>query len=117
GFVVIRGIIILASSTSDDSARAAIAQTRRRHRVFAVVAATLLRQSPLEIAEDRAILFIWKWSALFDGEENCLSFFSKIRPCDLFSLCSPCSGRQWWRLTKLENQETDQDEPTSLHRR
>ncbi|ODN63060.1 hypothetical protein BA763_11270 [Burkholderia cenocepacia] len=45
-------------TATDDPARAAIARTRRRHRVLMVVAALRLRQDPLAIAEYDAVFLV-----------------------------------------------------------
>src|SRR3989449_11042712 len=54
--VVVFGVIELAAAAGDDAPRAAVARSRRRHRVLAVIAAPALRQMGFAVAERPAVI-------------------------------------------------------------
>src|SRR5262249_7634969 len=64
--VVVVAVIQLAAAPRDDAPRATIACARGLHRVLAVVAALLLRQQRLAVAEDDAIARVREWAMLLD---------------------------------------------------
>jgi len=53
---VVFGVIELAAAAGDDAPRAAVARSRRRHRVLAVIAALVPRQARFAVIECPAVI-------------------------------------------------------------
>src|SRR5262245_15441175 len=81
--VVVFGVIELAATAGDDAARAPVPGAGRLHRVFAVVAALLLRQLAFPIAEHRAVLGIRERTAGPDQRERLARLRGQLRNRDL----------------------------------
>ena len=64
--------------SGDDPARASVSEARRRHGELEVVAALALRERPLVVAEDRAVLGVRKGSALDNERERLARFCGKL---------------------------------------
>jgi len=71
---VIVGEIEFAFASGDDPARAPVARAGCRYGVFFVVAALLLRQPALEIAESRAVPMVWEWPVLLYQAQGFVRF-------------------------------------------
>jgi hypothetical protein len=74
GLVVIVGEIKFALASGDDPPGAPVARAGCRYGVFFVVAALLLRQAALEIAERRAVPLVWEWPVLLYQTQSLLRF-------------------------------------------
>src|SRR6188768_877312 len=72
--VVILGVVELAALAPDDAPCAAAALTRRLHRVLTIVAAILLGQERLAVAEHCAVLRVGIGTALADERDGVARF-------------------------------------------
>src|SRR5262245_24715187 len=94
------GVIQLAGLSQHDSSCSAVAGARTRHCKFPVVAAFMLRQTALEVAEDHAVFLIGIGSALPDQRNRLTGFPGKFGGVDRrhVALTSACAGQRHCEL-------------------
>src|SRR4029079_10609286 len=81
--VMIRGVVELAPRSPDDAPCAAAALAGGLHRVLAIIAAALLGQQGLAVAEDRAVLRVRVGAALADDGDGVARFLRQVGRVDL----------------------------------